>query len=87
MLAAHEERGVVAGEDPAVVLSRTVNVSMIVLLEERVTFAQPHDPLERNPAEDPCLKRINMLAHSMGNRVLRETLWAWNKYDLPIACR
>ena len=23
-----------------------------------------------------------MLAHSMGNRVLRETLAAWNRYDL-----
>ncbi|MEA3363973.1 MAG: alpha/beta hydrolase [Thermodesulfobacteriota bacterium] len=36
-----------------------------------------------NPQGDPCLKRINVLAHSMGNRVLRETLVAWNKYDLP----
>ncbi|MFC3912031.1 alpha/beta hydrolase [Pseudaeromonas sharmana] len=27
----------------------------------------------------PCLKRINLLAHSMGNRVLRETLRVWNK--------
>jgi esterase/lipase superfamily enzyme len=36
-----------------------------------------------NPQNDPCLKRINLLAHSMGNRVLRETLSAWNKYDLP----
>ena len=35
-----------------------------------------------NPEMDPCLKRINILAHSMGNRVLRETLAAWNKYDL-----
>ncbi len=35
-----------------------------------------------NPQSDPCLKRINLLAHSMGNRVLRETLAAWNKYDL-----
>lgn len=35
-----------------------------------------------NPQLDPCLKRINLLAHSMGNRVLRETLAAWNKYDL-----
>ncbi len=35
-----------------------------------------------NPQDDPCLKRINVLAHSMGNRVLRETLSAWNKYDL-----
>jgi esterase/lipase superfamily enzyme len=37
---------------------------------------------EFNPENDPCLKRINILAHSMGNRVLRETLASWNKYDL-----
>ncbi len=37
---------------------------------------------EYNPAADPCLKRINVMAHSMGNRVLRGTLSAWNKYDL-----
>jgi len=36
-----------------------------------------------DPAADPCLKRINILAHSMGNRVLRETLYQWDKYDLP----
>jgi esterase/lipase superfamily enzyme len=30
----------------------------------------------------PCLKRINILAHSMGNRVFRQTLAAWNKYEL-----
>lgn len=35
-----------------------------------------------SPDTDPCLKRINVLAHSMGNRVLRETLSAWDKYDL-----
>lgn len=35
-----------------------------------------------NPLADPCLKRINVLAHSMGNRVLRETLAAWSRYDL-----
>lgn len=35
-----------------------------------------------NPQSDPCLKRMNILAHSMGNRVLRETLAVWNKYDL-----
>ena len=29
---------------------------------------------EYNPEDDPCLKRINVLAHSMGNRVLRQTL-------------
>jgi esterase/lipase superfamily enzyme len=34
------------------------------------------------PDTDHCLKRINVLAHSMGNRVLRETLYQWNKYDL-----
>ena len=38
---------------------------------------------KHNPESDPCLKRINVLAHSMGSRVLRETLSAWNKYDLP----
>lgn len=37
---------------------------------------------DSEPEDAPCLKRINILAHSMGNRVLRETLSAWNKYDL-----
>ena len=37
---------------------------------------------DRVPEDAPCLKRINVLAHSMGNRVLRETLSKWNKYDL-----
>jgi esterase/lipase superfamily enzyme len=36
-----------------------------------------------NPLDDPCMKRINVLAHSMGNRVFRQTMLAWNKYDLP----
>ena len=35
-----------------------------------------------NPPADPCLKRINVLAHSMGNRVFRETLAVWDRYDL-----
>lgn len=30
----------------------------------------------------PCLKRINLLAHSMGNRVLRASLATWDRYDL-----
>lgn len=30
--------------------------------------------------EAPCLKRMNVLAHSMGNRVLRETLSSWADY-------
>ncbi len=37
---------------------------------------------KHNPQDDPCLKRINVLAHSMGNRVFRETLKVWNRYDL-----
>ncbi len=35
-----------------------------------------------DPEVAPCLKRINMLAHSMGNRVLRQTLNNWDRYDL-----
>ncbi len=37
---------------------------------------------DQSSEDAPCLKRINILAHSMGNRVLRETLATWNKYDL-----
>ena len=37
---------------------------------------------DSTPEDEPCLKRINILAHSMGNRVLRETLVVWNEYDL-----
>ena len=36
---------------------------------------------EKPNIEVPCLKRINVLAHSMGNRVLRETMRLWAKYD------
>jgi esterase/lipase superfamily enzyme len=46
---------------------------------------------KRDNIENPCLKRINVLAHSMGNRVLRESVKAWAKYDrnynLPIIFR
>ncbi len=45
-------------------------------------FAEWRNSEENDPENDPCLKRINILAHSMGNRVLRETLAAWDKYDL-----
>ncbi|TAD95591.1 MAG: alpha/beta hydrolase, partial [Bacteroidetes bacterium] len=31
--------------------------------------------------ETPCLKRINILAHSMGARVIRGALLNWAKYD------
>lgn len=33
--------------------------------------------------EESCMKRMNILAHSMGNRVLRETFCNWKKYHLP----
>lgn len=46
-------------------------------------FLKWRDSGDNTPESDPCLKRINVLAHSMGNRVLRETLCAWEKYDLP----
>lgn len=37
---------------------------------------------DKIPAGTPsCMKRINVLSHSMGNRVLRETLSNWAKYD------
>jgi esterase/lipase superfamily enzyme len=41
--------------------------------------------------ETPCLKRINVLAHSMGNRVLRQSLIEWASYfrggELPLLFR
>ena len=37
-------------------------------------FMEWRNSKEYNPEDDPCLKRINVLAHSMGNRVLRQTL-------------
>ncbi len=45
-------------------------------------FLKWREDAKLNPEDDPCLKRINMRAHSMGNRVLRETLRAWDRYDL-----
>ncbi|MBB3189906.1 alpha/beta hydrolase [Halomonas cerina] len=46
-------------------------------------FLHWRETLQFDEQEVPCLKRINVLAHSMGNRVLRETLRAWDKYHLP----
>ena len=37
-------------------------------------FKNWRNSTDYNPENDPCLKRINVLAHSMGNRVLRQTL-------------
>lgn len=31
---------------------------------------------------DPCTRRMNVLAHSMGNRVLRNAISSWVKYDM-----
>lgn len=45
-------------------------------------FLEWRDSALNSPETNPCLKRINVLAHSMGNRVLRETLCAWERYDL-----
>lgn len=45
-------------------------------------FDQWRNSEENDPEIAPCLKRINMLAHSMGNRVLRQTLFCWNDYAL-----
>lgn len=33
--------------------------------------------------ESSCYKRLNILAHSMGSRVLREALLYWKKYTFP----
>jgi len=46
-------------------------------------FMEWRNSTEYNPEDDPCLKRMNILAHSMGNRVLRQTLVNWHKYDQP----
>ena len=45
-------------------------------------FLQWRESNLNDPVSAPCLKRINVLAHSMGNRVLRETLCQWDQYDL-----
>jgi esterase/lipase superfamily enzyme len=46
-------------------------------------FMEWRSTAEFNPDGDPCLKRINVLAHSMGNRVFRQTLSNWQKYHQP----
>ena len=35
---------------------------------------------EESKIEEPCIKRLNILAHSMGNRVFRGSIKAWGKY-------
>lgn len=37
---------------------------------------------QQNKKDDiPCLKYMNVLAHSMGNRVLKEAIYHWGHYD------
>lgn len=36
---------------------------------------------EEAMSDNPCMRRINLLAHSMGNRVLRTSISYWGKYD------
>jgi esterase/lipase superfamily enzyme len=35
---------------------------------------------KESEAEEPCIKRLNVLAHSMGNRAFRGSIKAWGKY-------
>lgn len=46
-------------------------------------FMEWRNSPQYNPEDDPCLMRINVLAHSMGNRVFRQTLINWKRYDQP----
>lgn len=46
-------------------------------------FVQWRNSEQANPVDAPCLKRVNILAHSMGNRVLRAALAHWRRYDMP----
>ncbi len=49
---------------------------------DRNSHLDPNQP-NPNPDDQPCLKRINILAHSMGNRVLRGTLARLVQYYQP----
>ncbi|AYC31008.1 alpha/beta hydrolase [Pseudomonas cavernae] len=62
---------------------KSADMSAYSLSRALVAFINWRNSEDNDPQKDPCLKRLNMLAHSMGNRVLREALCAWNKYDLP----
>lgn len=46
-------------------------------------FMEWRNDATENPDDAPCLKRINVLAHSMGNRVFRQTMINWRKYHQP----
>ncbi len=61
---------------------KSADVSAFALARMFERFMEWRNSAEANPHDDPCTKRINVLAHSMGNRVLHETLSVWRKYDL-----
>jgi esterase/lipase superfamily enzyme len=61
---------------------KSADQSGISLARALSRFLEWRESKLNSPDTDPCLKRINVLAHSMGNRVLRETLAEWDKYDL-----
>jgi len=50
---------------------KSADLSAFALARMMQRFMEWRNSEESNPADDPCLKRINVLAHSMGNRVLR----------------
>ena len=70
---------------------KSADVSAFAFARMFERFMEWRNSADANPAEDPCTKRINVLAHSMGNRVLRQTLEVWRKYDqkggLPLLFR
>ncbi len=71
-------------DDPGIVKDywddqKSADMSAFSLARALQFFMEWRDKL---PEDDVCLKRINVLAHSMGNRVFRETLAVWDKYDL-----
>lgn len=61
---------------------KSADASALSLARAFERFLDWRSSADFNPQSDPCLKRINVLAHSMGNRALRQTLAAWNHYDL-----
>lgn len=61
---------------------KSADGSSMALSRALCRFLEWRNSAHNEPEAAPCLKRINVLAHSMGNRVLRETLYAWDKYDL-----
>lgn len=61
---------------------KSADMSAFAFARVMEKFMAWRDSPANEPETAPCLKRINVLAHSMGNRVLRETLINWNRYDL-----